>query len=233
MLGELSNKGAIQMSNSLRRLAPLTGIPFAVLLAYTFFGTPNSPDAKDTGVQVIAHYQAHHSSHIAGDVCGGIAVVFFLFFISSLRSYFKAHEGGDGLSMAAFAGGIMIGVGGAIFTSLDFTLASDRNHLTPAAANAINVLSNDFFWPFSIGLIVFSFAIGLAIINTGALPKWLGWVMIVVGIVGFSPIGFFSFFVIMIWSVIVAILIYRRTGAAAAGTGGATPGVGAEPGLGT
>ena len=211
------------MSSSLRRLAPLTGIPFAILLAYTFFGTPSPPDSKDSGVQVIAHYQAHHTGHIAGDIAGAVAVVFFLFFISSLRTYFKGHEGGDGLSMAAFAGGIMIGVGGAVFTSLDFALASDRNHFTPAAANAINVLSNDFFFPFEIGLIVFSLCIGLTILNTATLPKWLGWVMIVIGIVAFSPVGFFGFFVILIWSVIVAILIYRRTGPAAAGTGAASP----------
>ena len=211
------------MSNSLRRLAPLTGIPFAILLAYTFFGTPSTPDVKDTGAQVLAHYQAHHSSHIAGDLAGAVSVVFFLFFISSLRTYFKGHEGGDGLSMAAFAGGIFIAMGGAVFTSLDFALASDRNHLTPAGANVLNVLSNDFFFPFEIGLIVFSLCIGLTILNTATLPKWLGWVMIVIGIVAFSPVGFFGFFVILIWSVIVAILIYRRTGPAAAGTGAASP----------
>jgi hypothetical protein len=211
------------MSNTLRRLAPLTGIPFAILLAYTFFGTPSTPDVKDTGAQVLAHYQAHHSSHIAGDLAGAVSVVFFLFFISSLRTYFKGHEGGDGLSMAAFAGGIFIAMGGAVFTSLDFALASDRNHLTPAGANVLNVLSNDFFFPFEIGLIVFSLCIGLTILNTATLPKWLGWVMIVIGIVAFSPVGFFGFFVILIWSVIVAILIYRRTGPASAGAAGGSP----------
>jgi hypothetical protein len=211
------------MSNSLRRLAPLTGIPFAILLAYSFFGTPSTPNSKDTGAQVLAHYQAHHSSHIAGDLAGGVAVVFFLFFISSLRTYFKGHEGGDGLSMAAFAGGIFIAMGGAVFASLDFALASDRNHLAPVGAQAINVLSNDFFFPFEAGLIVFSLCIGLTILNTATLPKWLGWVMIVIGIVAFTPVGFFGFVVILVWSVIVAILIYRRTGSASAGAAGATP----------
>jgi hypothetical protein len=216
------------MSSSLRRLAPLTGIPFAILLAYSFFGTPSPPDSKDTGAQVLAHYQAHHSGHIAGDLAGAVAVVFFLFFISSLRTYFKDHEGGDGLSMAAFAGGIFIAMGGAVFTSLDFALADGRNDLTPAAAVAINVLSNDFFFPFEIGLIVFSLCIGLTILNTATLPKWLGWVMIVIGIVAFTPVGFFGFIVITIWSVIVAILIYRRTGPASAGAAGASPSLSAE-----
>jgi len=201
------------MSASLRRLAPLTGIPFAILLAITFFGSPSSPNIHDTGAQVIQHYNDHKTGHIVGDLCGGVAVVFFLFFISSLRTYFADKGGGaDGLSRAAWAGGIMIAVGGGIFTSLDIALVDARHHITPEAAQALNVLNNDFFFPFEIGLVVFALCTGLAIIASGALPKWLGWVMVVIGIAALSPVGFFGFFLVLIWSVIVAILIYRRTG---------------------
>src|SRR4029079_7440357 len=135
------------------RLAPLTGIPFAVLLAVAF-ATPMTPDTHDTGAQVISEYQAHHGAHLLGDLTGGVAVVFFLFFISSLRSYFKDKPGADGLSMSALVGGIFIGMGGAIFSSLDFMRVDARNHIGAPAAQAINVMSNDFFFPFVIGLIV-------------------------------------------------------------------------------
>jgi len=205
------------MPDSLRRLAPLTGIVFAVLLAVTFT-TPSTPDVHDTGQQVIQHYNDHKSAHLLGDITGGVAVVFFLFFISALRSFFKDKEGADGLSMAAFAGGILIAVGGGLFTSLDVALIDARHDISPQAVQALNVLSNDIFFPFEIGLIVFALSIGLAIIASGALPKWLGWVMVVIGIVAFTPVGFFGFFVVLLWSVIVAILIYRRTGPTAAAT---------------
>ena len=205
------------MPDSLRRLAPLTGIVFAVLLVVTFT-TPSTPDVHDTGVQVINHYQEHHGAHLLGDICGGIAVVFFLFFITSLRSFFKDKEGADGLSMAAFAGGILIAVGGGLFTSLDVALIDARHDISPQAAQALNVLSNDIFFPFEIGLIVFALSIGLAIIVSGALPKWLGWVMVAIGVVAFTPVGFFGFFVVLLWAAIVAILIYRRLGEPAAAT---------------
>lgn len=205
------------MPDSLRRLAPLTGIVFAVLLAVTFT-TPSTPDVHDTGQQVIQHYNDHKSAHLIGDITGGVAVVFFLFFISVLRSFFKDKEGADGLSMAAFAGGILIAVGGGLFTSLDVALIDARHDISPQAVQALNVLSNDIFFPFEIGLIVFALCTGLAIIASGALPKWLGWVMVVIGVVAFTPVGFFGFFVVLLWSVIVAILIYRRTGPTAAAT---------------
>jgi Domain of unknown function (DUF4386) len=205
------------MPDSLRRLAPLTGIVFAVLLVVTFT-TPSTPDVHDTGQQVIQHYNDHKSAHLLGDITGGVAVVFFLFFISALRSFFKDKEGADGLSMAAFAGGILIAVGGGLFTSLDVALIDARHDISPQAVQALNVLSNDIFFPFEIGLIVFALCTGLAIIASGALPKWLGWVMVVIGVVAFTPVGFFGFFVVLLWSVIVAILIYRRTGPTAAAT---------------
>jgi len=193
----------------------LTGIVFAALLVVTF-ASPSTPDIHDTGAQVIAHYQDHHSAHLIGDLCGGLGVIFFIFFVSSLRSFFRDKEGGEGLATAAFAGGIFIGIGGAIFTSLDVALIDARNHITPQAAQALNVLSNDFFFPFEIGLVIFSICIGLTVLATGALPKWLGWVAIVIGVLALTPVGFFGFFVIMIWSVIVSILVFRRSGAPAA-----------------
>jgi hypothetical protein len=206
------------MSDRMRRLAPLTGIPFAILLAVTF-SSPSTPGVHDTGAEVIAHYQHHHSAHLVGDLCGAVAVIFFMFFVTSLRSYFKDKGGGaDGLSMAALVGGVFIGIGGAIFTSIDVAEIDARNHITPQAAQALNVLGNDFFFPFEIGLVIFSLSIGLTIIASGALPKWLGWVQIVLGVVALSPVGFFGFFITLVWSVIVAILIYRRTGSEAPGT---------------
>jgi hypothetical protein len=107
-----------------------------------------------------------------------------------------------------------------VFTSLDVALIDARNQISPDAAQALNVLSNDFWFPFSIGLIVFSLCSGLAILATAALPKWLGWVQILIGIVAFTPVGFFAFFLTLLWSAIVAILVYRRS---APGTVSAQP----------
>ena len=58
---------------------------------------------------------------------------------------------------------------------------------------------------------MFSLCIGLAILATAALPKWLGWISVAIGIVAFTPVGFFGFFATLIWSAIVAVLVYRRS----------------------
>jgi len=37
--------------------------------------------------------------------------------------------------------------------------------------------------------------------------------MVVIGVAALTPVGFFGFIVILVWSLIVAIMIYRREGA--------------------
>ena len=40
------------------------------------------------------------------------------------------------------------------------------------------------------GTEVFVLALGLSVLRHGALPRWLGWVAIVLAVVGVTPIGF-------------------------------------------
>ena len=39
---------------------------------------------------------------------------------------------------------------------------------------------------------LFLWGTGLSVIRSGVLPRWLGWVMIVLGVVGLTPLGFVS-----------------------------------------
>ncbi len=214
------------MPDSLRRLAPLSGVVFAVLLAVTFTLTSNTPDQSDTGQQVISFYQDHHSKMVIGSLIGALGVPFFVFFVATLRGYLRQNPGGEVPSAMALAGATMIAVGGATFISLEFGLADVRNDVSPAAAQAINVLDNVLFWPFTVGVCLFGIGAGLAILNGGGLPRWLGWVAFVLGVIAFTPVGFFSFVLFLIWSAVVGIMIFNRADSApAAGTATGAPGV--------
>ena len=53
-------------------------------------------------------------------------------------------------------------------------------------------------------------------IRTAALPKWLGWAALVLGIVYFTPAGFVAFGLSGIWIIIASILMFQRAGAPSA-----------------
>jgi hypothetical protein len=63
------------------------------------------------------------------------------------------------------------------------------------------------------GALLLAIGSGLAILRGARLPKWLAWVAIVLGIAALiPPASFPSLLGFAIWSVIVSIRIYTRTG---------------------
>jgi hypothetical protein len=69
--------------------------------------------------------------------------------------------------------------------------------------------------------VVFYFSTALAILSTGALPRWLGWVTLVIAVI--SPIyfgGFIAFLALAPWTLVASILLLMGS------PGGAGPGSG-------
>lgn len=63
--------------------------------------------------------------------------------------------------------------------------------------------------PFIVGQSVLLFASGVAILRGGALPSWLGWVAIVLGVVAATPADLLAFLGTLLWIVVVAVLLAR------------------------
>ena len=59
-------------------------------------------------------------------------------------------------------------------------------------------------------------ATGLSVVLHGGLPKWLGWIAVLFGVVGLTPVGFIGFLGGAVWIVVVSVLLARRRPAAPA-----------------
>jgi hypothetical protein len=199
------------MSDRWSRRAPLTAVIFVALLGVTFGLSWNTPDSNASAAKVISYYQAHRSDEMTANFLGGLAVVFFMFFAAALRAYLRRTAHADGLVALGFAGGVLIAVGGALFSSFGLALSDYPGRLEPAAAHALNLLSNDSFFPLAVGVSAFMIGNGLAITRSAVLPRWLGWVAFVIGILGATPVGIFAFMALMVWTLVVAVLIYARS----------------------
>jgi membrane protein implicated in regulation of membrane protease activity len=66
-----------------------------------------------------------------------------------------------------------------------------------------------------LGVPIFLWATGLAVIRTGALPKWLGYVMILLGVVALTPIGWAAAIgtaiLVLVLSILLPARAYSRT----------------------
>ena len=207
-----------------RRIVPLTGLVFVVLLVVSFIVGGDTPDPDASAQEVASFYTSHDTSTAVSALLGGLGVVFFLFFLGILRGELRRHEEGPGvLSGTAFAGGIVLARGGAAFAGFGVTLADTADDLDPSASQAINALSGDFFVPVAAGVIVFLIAAGIAVVRTRALPKWLGWAAIVIGVLWVTPIFFVAGPGALLWVAVVSVLLSMRAGAPERPTA-ATPG---------
>ena len=107
-------------------------------------------------------------------------------------------------------------VGAITATGLEYGLAHNLHHLSPEAAKTLNFISTELFLPVLAGAFIFAMCSGLAILRGAALPKWLGWIAIVLGIAALiPPASFPALFGFLIWSIIVSILMYLRSGGSA------------------
>ena len=65
--------------------------------------------------------------------------------------------------------------GAAVYFGFDFTLASGSGDLSPAAAQALNLLALKLYLPVGAGGVIFGVGAGITIIRGSLLPTWVGW----------------------------------------------------------
>jgi hypothetical protein len=200
------------MTDRWSRLAPLTGVLFGIIVVVAVItGGGETPDANARPARVIAYYGTHRSEVETSAILFALAFLVLLLFAGVLRSYLRRTPAAEGLGSLALAGAVLMAAGALIGTGVEYGLAHQLRHLGPEVAQTLNFLDNELFLPVLAGAFVFGISSGLAILRGAALPKWLGWVAVVLGVIALiPPTGFFALLGFVIWTVIASILIYRR-----------------------
>ncbi len=198
----------MQQQNTWERLAPLTGLVFVAIAVAVFAIGGSTPGNHDTAQQVQAFYGQHHDKHMALAFILALSIPFLLFFVSILRYELRRAGGTGQLANAAFAGGVLAAAGFGILAFLHLALAdAAANANTIGTVQVLNVLDDNDYIPVAAGLGVLVLAAGLSAVRHGGLPKWLGWAAVVIGILTFTPAGFFAFLASGIWIALAGILL--------------------------
>jgi len=198
------------MPDRLNRLAPLTGVVFAALIAVSFFTSPQEPKATASGAHVIAFYTAHRSAERVGAVIGTVALVLFVCFAGSLYSRMRRAGRDQSLGVVALTGAGLVAAGLTISGSLTWALTDHPSHFSPAAAQAVNSVAYDMVLPMIAGVMLFGVATGLAVRRAEWLPGWLGWPLIVLGIAAASPAFPLALLGVVIWTAAAAVTLVTR-----------------------
>jgi len=211
------------MLKDVGRWTPLTGVGFAFLLFFGAMVGGNTPNSDASPQKVVSFYESHRGGQHASAFLIAYSIVFGLFFAAALRSYLRGRSAGGGLIGLGVSGMTVLAVGAATIAGLSFAATDVPGKISPAAEQALNVLQNDVFFGLLIGAGVFLIGNGLAIVKSDALPRWLGWVAVLFGVVAVTPIGWLVLiFALPLWSLIVSVLMFIRQSAPAPAAAAAT-----------
>lgn len=205
------------MTRSREWLVPLTGVGF-VLLGIVSFIVGGEPKSADEPVREIVDYYVNNKDSIQVAALIGVAATLLLvFFGAYLRRVLRAAAPeGEILSLVSFLGLVVVAVAFAIDSTILIALSEAADDIDPVAVQSLQALWDNDFVPLVLGVLMFLWATGLAVIRTGALPKWLGWVMVVLGVLGLTPIGFVAAIGAAILVLVLSILLSVRARSAAA-----------------
>jgi hypothetical protein len=170
-------------------LVPLTGLVFIVLIIVGFIVQGEPPDANDPIQDIIDFYKDDKDSIEAGVFLLALGTVFFIFFANYLRTVFRESS----LSATILVGAAIFAVGGAIDGTILIATAEAVDDIEPASVQTLQALWDNDFIPLAIGITVFLVSVGVSILRTAVLPKWLGWIVLVLALVSVTPVGFFAF----------------------------------------
>jgi len=98
---------------------------------------------------------------------------------------------------------------------MNITLTDVPTAISPTAEQALNVVTGDLFlYPLEVGVFLFLVGVGIAIVCSDVLPRWLGWVAIVLAVASaisvIGPVFFFGGLVTLAWFAVVSIWLFIR-----------------------
>ncbi len=192
-------------------LAPLTGAAFVVvgILGFAIGGEPEGADKP--APTIVKFYVDNKDSVQLGAILAAVAGVLLIFFAAYLRTVLHAAAGpGEILSLVAFVGLVVVAIGFAVDGMISFALADAAGDIDPVAAQALQALWDNDFIPLIMGVMAFLWATGLAVLKSGVLPRWLGWVMIALGVIAATPIGFVAAIGAAILVLVISIMLTMR-----------------------
>ena len=142
-------------------------------------------------------------------------MLLFIWFLGSLRSHLLASEGGDGrLANLALRRWLVTAAIEMLIPAADDLGALDKDKIEASGASVLHHFSDAFFVATEYTLPILFFAAAIAAFRVDALPKSLGWLSVLIGVVLLiGPIGWAPLiFATPVWTLIVSTLLWRRAG---------------------
>jgi hypothetical protein len=191
------------------RWLALLGPLFLVLALIAMALGGNTPSESLSGKELIAHFDGKEGANLAATFLIGPAVVALLLFVGWFR-LLLGREAGAARKLLQY-GAVVYSVALLMTAVVNLAEAGAANDGQGGPAQAMNYLNNAIWIPIVIGAGALLLGAGWSVLRSGVLPRWMGWVGVVVGIVSLlGPGGFVGYFVAPLWVAAAGVMLYLR-----------------------
>lgn len=201
------------------RYAPLAGVLAVILWVISIFviESADSPDEDAGGQAIAAYFESDGGTILAASFIFMVGTALFIWFLGSLRARLFWAEGGAGrITSIVFGSGLVVAamsMGLMAPQAAGGLMAEETNApIDPGAAQAFEALGDGFFVAAEATVFVFFLAVAVAALRTRALPIWLGWASLVLGLVALVPWVGWAVYIwgLPLWVLVVSIWLYLR-----------------------
>ena len=200
---------------AIERFSPLAGVVAVILWVIGVFISESGDASRDdeTAQGTLDWFTRNETEITAGEITFAFGVLFFIWFLGSLRTALRAREPDGHLTAIAYGSGLLAALGmivqAAVLIQPSFV---NDGELSAEAAQTLSVLSDAMFGVVELTLAVAILAAGLAILRTGVLPKWLGWASLALAVILLIiPIGWIGvIFLMPLWVLVSSVLLFLR-----------------------
>jgi hypothetical protein len=159
-----------------------------------------------------------------GWVLTGLALLCLIWFVAAVRDRVAAAEQAEAPGASFLSG--LVTIGGTAFVAAGVcqigiasgikTMSDDTYHhqvysgLIHAAGDASYIILAGS----GVAMASLIFAVALATLNFGLLPRWVGWFGVVAGVAAIFSLFFFTMLVWLLWIAVTSVVLYMRAPAA-------------------
>lgn len=199
---------------------PTAGVLAAITFVVGLVMTTNSPDSGDSDAKIISWYadHGHRVTVIIGAFILAFCGLFLLWFAAGLRQRLRLAEGQEGrLANVALGGAVLLvgllWVGAAALAAIPAGVSlGGANDLTTAdVARFVPSIGFGAILLFGMfGAIALIDATSVVIFRTGVMPRWLGWLGFVCGVLLLFAVVFLPVIALPIWLIAASVVLYRQ-----------------------
>src|SRR5215211_1665400 len=192
------------------RFQPLAGALAGLLLiaglALTW-GDPSSETAPDEAFSYWADNRGQHQ--ISGLLLAPLIAFLLIFFGTGLRRHLRERDRDAGHGSVAFGGAILAAAAFALVGMLEGAATNAAHEGERQAVYTLSQLHSYDWLAWNAAFAAVLLATGLGARRKGMLPTPLVWTTIVIGASLLTPLGFFGFFLVPLWLIVVGLILSR------------------------